>query len=482
MMDASYLSIAPEILLVTGAVLVLMVDLFAEPPKRVHAWIVTTTYLAAGTAIFGQWDRVSTDGAGISWGGTIILTNGVVGFRSSLLIVAILGTATAWPMLVDLGRRTAEGASLVLIAGAGFMLMTASVDLVMIFVALEVGSIALYVLAGIVRNSSAADEAALKYFLLGAFASAIFIYGAALSFAGTGSTNLMVTSGFLAGVQVLKPAVILIGMSLLIVGMAFKVTAAPFHSWAPDVYQGAPSGVVGFMAATAKIGGFAALMNILFIGFARYGSQWADALALLAALSVVLGTLLAIQQTDVRRMLAYSGVVHAGFILTGLTAGFVGQPGVMFYLATYSIMLVAAFAAVAAVSGSSASGSSFDEYKGMGRRSPIVAGSLAVLMLGMSGIPLTSGFVGKFHVFRAAWDAGFGWLVIIGLVASVAAFYAYLRLIVLMYFQDDEADTSSEVVTDASIRWVLVGSAVATVVFGLFPSPILNLVTNALSG
>ena len=478
-MGASYLAIAPEILLVAGAVVVLMVDVFVEPRARVHAWILTVTYSGVLVAILAQWDRVATDGIGTSWGSTIILHYPSVGLRAILLLVAILGTVTAWEMLVDLRRRTAEGVSLVLVASAGFMLMTASVDLVMVFVALEIGSIALYVLAGIVRNSAAADEAAIKYFLLGAFASAIFIYGAALTFAGTGSTNLLETSAFLSTFEVLRPAVILIGLSLLIVGMAFKVTAAPFHSWAPDVYQGAPSGVVGFMAAAAKVGGFAALMNILFIGFIREASAWQDGIAVLSAVSVLLGTLLAIQQADVRRMLAYSGVAHAGFILTGMTASILGSAGVLFYLATYAVMLVAAFAAVTAVSGSSSSGSGFDAYRGLGRRSPVVAGALTVLMLGMSGMPLTTGFIGKFQVFSSAWDAGFGWLVIVGLVASVAAFYFYLRLIVVMYFGADDID-DAPITPAPTIRWVLVVSSAVTIVFGLFPGPILELVSNAL--
>ena len=478
-MSASYLSIGPEILLILGAVVVLMVDVFADPRPRIHVWIVSGTYLAVAVAIVAQWHRVSTDGPSQSWGGTMILHHPSVALRGILLVVAVLGILTAWPMMLDLGRRTAEGVSLVLVATAGFMLMTASVDLVMIFVALEIGSIALYVLAGIVRTSLAADEAAIKYFLLGAFASAIFIYGAALTFAGTGSTNLTATGAFLGNFVVIRPAVILIGMSLLIVGMAFKVTAAPFHSWAPDVYQGAPSGVVGFMAAAAKVGGFAALMNILFIGFGPYSETWADGLAVLAAISVVLGTLLAIQQSDVRRMLAYSGVGHAGFIIMGLTAGVLGSRGVLFYLATYSVMLVAAFAAVTAVSGASTSGSSFDAYRGLGRRSPVVAGAITVLMLGMSGMPLTSGFIGKFQVFSSAWDAGFAWLVIVGLVASVAAFYFYLRLIVIMYFEgEDETDEfEPSRVVDAGVRGVLVFSSIATILFGIFPSPILDLMS-----
>ena len=340
MTDVSYLAIAPEMLLLVGAVAVLMVDVFVHPQPRVHGWIAFLTLLAVALAIGAQWHRIGIDGVGTSFGGTLFLHHLAVSARTILLIVAVLGTATAWEMLVGLGRRMAEGLSLLLVSTAGFMLMGASADIVMVFVALEIGSIALYVLAGIVRTSAAGDEAAMKYFLLGAFASAIFIYGGALAYAGTGTTNLVEAGEMLATVHVARPAVLLIGMALLVVGMGFKVTAAPFHSWAPDVYQGAPAGVVGFMAAAAKVGGFAALLNILFIGFDRYKGAWADGLAVLAALSVVTGTLLAIQQTDVRRMLAYSGVAHTGFILTGITAGLAGTDGVLFYLTTYSVMLV----------------------------------------------------------------------------------------------------------------------------------------------
>ena len=476
MTDVSYLAIGPEILLVAGAVVVLMVDVFARPSPRVHGGIAAITYLAVAVAIGGQWYRVEVDGAGLSFGGTLFLHHLSVSARAILLLVAVLGTAIAWEMLVGLGRRMAEGLSLVLVSTAGFMLMGASADLVMVFVALEVGSIALYVLAGIVRNSPAGDEAAMKYFLLGAFASAIFIYGGALAYAGTGTTNIIEAARFLAPVHVLRPAVILIGMALLVVGLGFKVTAAPFHSWAPDVYQGAPSGVVGFMAAAAKVGGFVALINILFIGFDRFRGAWGDGLAVLAAVSVVFGTLLAIQQSDVRRMLAYSGVAHAGFILTGMTAGVPGSDGVLFYLATYAVMLVGAFAAVTAVSGPATAGSGFDEYRGLGRRSPLVAAVLATLMIAMSGMPLTTGFIGKFQVFSSAWDSGYQWLVIVGLLSSVAAFFFYLRLVVLMYFRTGDGG-DGELAPSVNIRWVLLFSAVATVVFGVYPGPLLGVLT-----
>ena len=476
MTDISYLAIAPEIVLLVGAVAVLMVGVFVDPRPRIYGWIVAATYLAVALGIAGQWRRIGIEGVGTSFGGTLLLHDLSVVARAILLVVAVLGTVTAWEMLVGLGRRMAEGMSLVLVSTAGFMLMGASADLVMVFVALEVGSIALYVLAGIVRNSRAGDEAAVKYFLLGAFASAIFIYGGALAYAGIGTTNLIEAGGVLARYHVARPAVLLIGMSLLVVGMGFKVTAAPFHSWAPDVYQGAPAGVVGFMAAAAKVGGFAALLNILIIGFARYQQAWADGLAVLAAISVVLGTLMAIGQPDVRRMLAYSGVAHAGFILTGITAGLDGIDGVQFYLATYTVMLVGAFAAVTAVSGPATSGSGFDEYRGLGRRSPLVAAVLATLMIAMSGMPLTAGFIGKFQVFSSAWDGGYRWLVIVGLVSSVAAFFFYLRLVVLMYFRSDDED-GAPVRPPIYLRAVLVCSAAVTILFGCFPGLLMGFLT-----
>ena len=478
MIDVSYLAIGPELLLVAGAVAVLMVDVFAHPQPRVHGWIAAVTFLSVAVAIGGQWHRVATDGVGTSFGGALFLHNLSVSARIVLLVVAVLGTATAWEMLVGLGRRMAEGVSLILVSTAGFMLMGASADLVMVFVALEIGSIALYVLAGIVRNSAAGDEAAMKYFLLGAFASAIFIYGGALTYAGTGTTNIIEAGEVLARQHMARPAVLLIGMALLVVGMAFKVTAAPFHSWAPDVYQGAPAGIVGFMAAAAKVGGFAALLNILFIGFGRFSGAWGDGLAVLAAVSVVFGTLLAIQQSDVRRMLAYSGVAHAGFILTGITVGLPGIDGVLFYLATYSVMLVGAFAAVTAVSGPASSGSGFDEYRGLGRRSPMVAAVLATLMIAMSGMPLTTGFIGKFQVFSAAWDGGYRWLVIVGLLSSVAAFFFYLRLAVLMYFRSGDGG-GAEPAPPLHLRGVLAASTAITIVFGVFPGPLMDLLTRA---
>ncbi len=484
-MDLSYLSVATEIVLVLGAVLVLMIDVFKAPSVKVHGVLVGGILLVATGFTFWQWDRVVDTGSSFGFGAMVRLDRPAVVVKFILIGVAAMGLVAAWEMMTRLGPRLAEGVALVLVATAGFMMMGSSANLMMIFLALEIGSISLYVLAGIARENPSADEAALKYFLLGAFASAIFVYGVALVFASTGELNLYGVGAFLAENVVLKPAVLLIGMALLIVGMAFKVTAAPFHAWAPDVYQGAPAGIVGFMAAAAKVGGFAALARILIVGFARFESAWADGLAALAVLSVITGTLFAIQQTDLRRLLAYSGVAHAGFILTGLTAGSDGLDGVWFYLATYVVMLVGSFAIAALLGSPTGSGVAIEAFRGLGTRSPLLAAPLAVFMLGMSGLPLTTGFVGKFTVFTDAWVAGYGWLVIVGLLASVAGFFFYLRLIVTMYFEAPvlaEAPGTAAAQPDPSfaVKVVLIGAVVVTLVLGAFPSLLLDLVADAL--
>lgn len=475
----SWLGIAPEIALGVGAALVLLVEVQWKPARRVLAWFAGGVFGVAGVLAVVL-HRFLEAGEGIDslmpFGGMIALDGFGVFARYVLLAAAILGLLASWRMVEEMGPRAAEMLALMLLATAGFSLMAISTNLMMTFLGLEVGSISLYVLAGFARERIDSDEAAIKYFLLGAFASAIFAYGLALVFAGTGEFNLVAMRQYLTGVVVLEPGVLLLGLALVIVGLAFKVTAAPFHSWAPDVYQGAPAGVVGFMAAVAKIGGFAALVRVLASAFPAMVDDWAPVVGAISALSMVLGSVLAIVQDDLRRLLAYSGVAHAGFILTGVVSGGTGTPEVWFYLAVYAVQLVAAFAVVAAVSGSSGSRSALSDYAGLASRQPFMAATFAVILFGMGGIPLTAGFVAKFGVFTDAWSAGFQWLVIIGVLASVVAFFLYLRVIVTMYM--DEA-AEHDLVTPLTTRWVLGVAVVVTLVFGVFPGPLLDLAGRA---
>ncbi len=479
--EISWLAIAPELLLAVGAAAVLLVEVQWKPPPRTLGLIAGAAVVLASVFSVVQWfeasDAIAAGTAGdlIVFSGLVVMDGFAVFGRFALLAVTGFGLLTGWRYIESLGRRGAEASALILLATAGFSIMVASNNLVMMFLGLEVGSIALYVLAGMSRERARSDEAAIKYFLLGSFASAIFVYGVALLYAGTGQFEILEMRNFLAGFVVLSPTVILIGLGFVVVGLGFKVSAAPFHSWAPDVYQGAPAGVVGYMAAVAKIAGFVAIARVLLTGLGALDADWLPVVAAIATLSMVVGSVLALVQNDVRRMLAYSGVAHAGFIMTGVVGG--STDGVLFYLVVYALQLLGSFAVVAAVSGADTSESTLEIYRGLARRSPVLAGSFTVLLLGMAGLPLTSGFIAKFGVFAQAWSSGFEWLVVVAVVASVIAFAFYLRIIVVMYM--DESDVVG-IEVPGTIRWVLAAAVGTTILWGLLPGSLLSLAANAL--
>lgn len=479
--EISWIAIVPEIVLSVGAAAVLLVEVQWKPAPRVLGAIAAGSVVAAIAFSVIQWllagDAREFERLGelIKFSGLIVMDGLAVFGRIALLAITGFGLLAGWRYIEGLGRRAAEATALILVATAGFSIMVAANNLVMTFMGLEVGSISLYVLAGMSRERARADEAAIKYFLLGSFASAIFIYGVALIYAGTGEFEVIAIENYLDGFVLFSPGVILIGLGLVIVGLGFKVSAAPFHSWAPDVYQGAPAGVVGYMAAVAKIAGFVAIVRILLTGVGALEADWTPIVAAIAALSMLVGSVLALVQSDVRRMLAYSGVAHAGFIMTGVVGA--STESVLFYLAIYSLQLLGAFAVVAAVSGADNAESDLDSYRGLARRSPLLAGSFAVLLLGMGGLPVTSGFVAKFGVFSDAWGGGHEWLVIVAVVASVIAFAFYLRIIVVMYMQESDATT---VVVPGTIRWVLVAAVATTIIWGVLPGSLLDLAADAL--
>lgn len=478
--DVSWIAILPELVLALGAVAVLLVEVQWKPATRVLGVISAIILVVAISFTLLQWiqagDALEFGGLGtlVAFSGMVVMDGFAVFGRFVLLAMTGLGLLAGWKLIESLNRRGAEAIALVLLATTGFSIMVASNNLVMMFLGLEIGSISLYVLAGMTREKIKADEAAMKYFLLGSFASAIFVYGVALLYAGTGQLEILAIRQFFTEFFVTSPAVILIGLALIIVGLGFKVSAAPFHSWAPDVYQGAPAGVVGYMAAMAKIAGFLAIARILLTGVPQLDANWLPVIAGLSALSMLVGSVVALVQNDVRRMLAYSGVAHAGFILTGIVGG--ATTGMLFYVTVYAIQLVGAFAVVAVVSGPGSSGSSIDEYRGLARRSPALGAAFAVLLLGMAGLPLTSGFIAKFGVFSEAWANGYGWLVIVALLASVIAFAFYLRVIVVMYMDETEEEAIPVSVT---ARWVLGIAVVGTVLAGILPAPLIDLAASA---
>ncbi|MDX1690791.1 MAG: NADH-quinone oxidoreductase subunit N [Acidimicrobiia bacterium] len=481
------LAVAPEIAVTAGVVLLLLVEVNTDLGSR--AWAVFAALGLGAATGMSIWQFVAHHEAADArtFYSDMIVMDGF-GALAGMIVFPLTGLALlgGWQLATSFGRRGAEFVSLVMVAATGAHVMAASGNLIMLFIGLEVFSISLYILAGYTRTREDADEAALKYFLLGAFASAVFLYGIALVFAATGSVSIYGPGGiadFLGGVILTRPGILLAGIALLLVGLAFKVSAAPFHVWAPDVYQGSPSGITGFLNAGAKVAGFAALARVLTVALESRIDDWAPALAVVAAASVVVGTLYAIAQDDIKRMLAYSSVAHAGFITTALVAGQAGVGDMWFYVATYAVQVIGAFTVVAVVTGPREGRAPLDAFAGLGTRAPLLAATLGLMMLGMGGIPLTAGFVGKAAVFQAAIEVDYLWLVVLGLVAAVAGLFFYLRVIVLMYFREPApgpgTDTARPSVGLAG-RTVLLLTSAVTVVFGVAPWPLLDLVRDAL--
>ena len=490
MNNAALLPIAPEVILLAGALIVILLLVLLERPYREGGIVALAALAAAAVASVLQWKALddgadnlyfSAQGVPVPRLPMVVMDHYSAFAGVVIFIIAMLGLAAAWRLVLTLGARGAEFLTLVLLAVAGLHMMTASANMIMLFIGLETASIALYVLAGFTRERANADEAAVKYFLLGSLASVIFVYGAALLFAATGSTAFYGAGSmreFLAENIVAEPAILLLAMGLVIVGMSFKVTAAPFHQWAPDVYQGAPSGIVGLMAAGVKIAGFAALGRILFSALPSQIDDWAPALAIIAGASMIIGTVLAAVQDDVKRILAYSGVAHAGYILMAFVAGSEGIGSMWFYVTTYALTVIAVFAVVAVVSGSRSGSSPLADWSGLSSRAPVLAWAMLIMLLALAGIPFTTGFVAKITVFTAATDAGYLWLMILALLTTVVGLYVYFRLAAVMFLEDPTE--VEEVVVPPPTALVLTVAAVTTVLLGLVPWPLLDLAREAL--
>jgi NADH-quinone oxidoreductase subunit N len=393
--------------------------------------------------------------------------------RLFLLGIAALGLLYGYHYFQRSGEARAEFYPLVLFATSGMTLIGAAADLILVFLALEILSLSLYVLTGISPRLSSV-EGSMKYFLLGAFSSAFFLYGVAMAYGATGSTRLSAIAHALAG-QTGSLGLALAAVAFLGIGFGFKVAAVPFHMWTPDVYQGAPTPVTAFMAAGTKVAAFAALIRVLETSFQPLTLDWTPLIWTIAAVTVVVGSLLAIAQTDIKRMLAYSSIAHAGFVLIALTAA--GQDGIsaaLFYLLAYALMVLGAFGVVMLVSARGEGRTSLDSYAGLYRRSRLLAG---LLTLFLAGIPPTAGFIAKVNVFRAAVGAGHWPLVLIGVLASVVAASFYIRVMVLMYMQEPQDDAEPD--RSPWPRVAVAVPAVLTLLFGVFPGIVLGLLDKA---
>ncbi len=490
MQNASYLAVAFEGILLIGALLVLLVAVVAGRSRAVWAPIAGASFLLAALAGVLQWIEVGNGGGGMFFSAQnldvvkspMVVLDGFSAMASIVLgLVGFTAMLGSWDLVAKVGKRSAEFVALSLLAFAGLHMMAATPNLVVIFIGLETASISFYVLAGFIRADVRSDESALKYFLLGSLASALFLYGIALTFAATGSLTIYGVNSirdFFSETVVSDPGILLVGMALMLVGLMFKISAAPFHQWAPDVYQGAPSGAVGLMAAGVKIAGFAALGRIFVGGFISQIDTWGPIVAVVAALSMVIGTTMALVQSDMKRLVAYSGVAHSGYLLLTLLAGAEGMPAMWFYLATYPFMIVGTFAVISTVSGPGSTSSPIEAMRGLSRRSPEMGWLLAILMFGMSGMPFFAGFVGKILAFIVAGDAGYIWLVVVATLTTVIGFAFYLRVVGTVF---SGADDDTEIIEPTlSSRFAVVIGATVTVVFGIVPWILIDVVRDAL--
>jgi NADH-quinone oxidoreductase subunit N len=456
--------ILPLTFLSVWACVLLLADLFIPAARK----SLTAFFAALGLALtLGlALSQIGQEDTGFN--GMIVLDGFSTFVNILLLITGLLGVALAYGYVKRMGYERGEYYTLLLFSVAGMMLMAQATDLIVVFLALELLSIPLYVLAAFARPRLDSEEAGLKYFLLGAFATGFVVYGTALIFGATGTTSL---SGILSASQQTPSLLLTIGAALILVGFGFKVAAVPFHMWTPDVYQGAPTAVTAFMAAGAKIAGFAALLRVFALAFPALSADLTDIFWALAALTMIVGNLVAISQTNIKRMLAYSSIAHAGYILMAFVpygnadVRSVSIAAGLFYLVTYAITNFGAWGVVIALEKSEGKGLEIADYAGLGRKYPLLAAAMTVFMLSLIGLPPTLGLVGKFYLFRAVIAGGFSGLAVIGVLTSLISAYYYLRVVVNMYMYDGEPQIEREPWLD--FTWGL--AAVLTVALSLVP-------------
>jgi NADH-quinone oxidoreductase subunit N len=476
--------LSPQLILVGGALFLLVAGTFLRGQRMGSAYAAFTvlTGIAGLVASAFLWKRVS---GGHGEAQPAVADALVVDGFSVFFTVVMCSAVVVGALLADgyLRRERLPGYEfyvLMLLSASGGVFMAAANDLIIVFLGLEILSLALYVLAGYHRRRSQSQEAAIKYFVLGAFSSAFFLYGVALVYGATGSTNLGSIARFLRE-QTLTEGVLLGGIAFLLVGLGFKVAAVPFHMWTPDVYQGSPTPVTGFMAAAAKAAGFAALLRLFFSTFGTNRLDWEPIVWALAVLSLVVGSVLAVVQTDVKRMLAYSSISHAGYVLVGLqAANDRGIAGSLFYLLAYTFMILGSFGVATLVGRRGDERHGLDDYRGLARSRPVLAFTFTVFLLAQAGVPFTSGFLAKFYVIGAAVESHSYALAIIAMLAAVIAAFFYLRVIVAMYMADDEGqEAAPKVAVPAGAGMALALSLGFTVLVGFLPQYVFDFARHA---
>ena len=491
----NYTLLSPILILLAGALIGVLVEAFASKALRPLMQLSVTV----GTLVLSlaQLWRIRNETSTTAAMGSVVIDGPAILLQASILIIAIISVfviadtdnftalAAALPgseeerHAVQTGNQVTEVYPLTLFAISGMMLFPVSTDLITLFVALEMLSLPLYLMAGLSRRRRlASQEAALKYFLLGAFSSAFFLFGMAYLYGYSASVTFAGIREAVVGGSG-NDVLLLIGIAFVSIGLLFKVGAVPFHAWSPDVYQGAPTPITGFMAAATKVAAFGAMLRIYYTVFANAEWSWSPLMSAIAIITMLFGALVAIAQRDVKRMLAYSSIAHAGFLLAGVIAlNKAGLDASIFYLFAYGVATVGAFAIVTLVRDSGGEVTDLNRWKGLGKRSPWVATTFAGFLLAFAGIPLTSGFIGKFSIFSAAYESGAKGVVIAGVLSSAIAAFFYIRVIVLMFFTDPIQDGTSVEIPSVLTRATIIFSITVTIALGVYPAPLLNMITN----
>ncbi len=480
------LAILPVLFLTGWTVVLLSIDLFIPTKaKAVTAWLAALGVMGTsvllvmqGLGRFGELPQEAFQGM-LTVDGFSLFLNSVV------MVAAFFGVLLAMNYLPRRNINRGEFYTLMLFSSTGMMLMAMASDLIVVFVALELLSIPLYVLSGFARPDVKSEESAMKYFLLGAFASSFLVYGVALTYGGTGTTSLDGIVAALSG-SAANYGLSVIGMMLILVGLAFKVAAVPFHMWTPDVYEGAPTPVVAFMSVGAKVGGFAAMMRVLFTAMPDIAAEWGTLLAVIAALTMIIGNFIAVSQTDIKRMLAYSSIAHAGYILLAIAAAQVPEVAdraigaALFYLLTYAFTNLGAFAVVIAVEKDDGTGTRIEDFAGLMGTRPMLTVAMIIFMLSLTGIPPTAGMVGKWFVFGAAISASSNPLMlvatIVGVITTAVSAFYYVRVILTMVMQEGAGEAELKPVLAAAV----IATTALTFLVGVIPAPLFELAQQAL--
>ena len=466
--EVNWSAVMPSVILTVVGITVLCWDLWMKEQDRKYlAWLSLVGVAGAAFISYALWERNES-----AFNGMLALDAYALFFNQIICLATGMTILMSRNYIENNELPAGEYYALLLFAAVGMMLMAAATDLIVIFLGLETMSMAVYVLAGIRRQNVKANEAALKYFLLGAFASGFFLYGVALVYGATGSVKLGEVATYISThlSEGQSSPLLLAGMALLMVGFGFKVAAAPFHVWAPDVYEGAPTTITAFMAVGVKAAAFASFVRVFLLSFGALHGQWEWILWIVAVVTMIVGNLTALVQDNIKRMLAYSSIAHAGYLLVAMVAGSeLGGAALMYYLVAYGLMNLGAFAVVVAVGKKGEPNEEFNDYAGLGFRYPALAMMMTIFMLSLTGIPPLVGFTGKFYVFSAAVKAGYIWLAVIGVLNSVVSAYYYIRVVVTMYMQEGEKQVEPLSARPA-LATAIIAATVGTILVGVFPA------------